>query len=42
MAKMVGLSRSIKIEWLNKVADLVVEGKSEQEIKNELNEYLFF
>ena len=42
MAKMVGLSRSIKIEWLNKVAHLVVEGKSEQEIKNELNEYLSF
>jgi hypothetical protein len=42
MAKMVGLSRSIKLEWLNKVADLVVEGKSEQEIKNELNEYLSF
>ena len=39
---MVGLSRSIKLEWLNKVADLVVEGKSEQEIKNELNEYLSF
>jgi len=42
MAKMVGLSRSIKLEWLNKVADLVVEGRSEQEIKNELNEYLSF
>ena len=42
MAKMVGLSRSIKLEWLNKIADLVVEGKSEQEIKNELNEYLSF
>lgn len=42
MAKMVGLSRSIKLEWLNKVADLVAEGKSEQEIKNELNEYLSF
>ena len=42
MAKKVGLSRSIKLEWLNKVADLVVEGKSEQEIKNELNEYLSF
>ena len=42
MAKMVGLSRYIKLEWLNKVADLVVEGKSEQEIKHELNEYLSF
>lgn len=42
MAKMVGLSRSIKLEWLNKTADLVVEGKSELEIKDELNEYLSF
>ncbi len=42
MAKMVGLSRSIKLEWLNKAADLVVEGKSEQEIKDELNVYLSF
>lgn len=42
MAKMVGLSRSIKLEWLNKTADLVVEGKSELEIKDELNEYLSY
>lgn len=42
MAKMVGLSRSIKLEWLNKTADLVVEGKSAQEIKDEMNEYLSF
>lgn len=42
MARMVGLSRSIKIEWLNKTADLIVEGKLENEIKEELNEYLSF
>ena len=42
MAKMVGLSRSIKLEWLNKTADLVVEGKNEKEIKDELNEYLAY
>lgn len=42
MAKMVGLSRDIKIEWLNKVADLVVEGKNEEEIRNELNNYLSY
>lgn len=39
---MVGLSRSIKLEWLNKTADLVIEGKLEKEIKDELNEYLVY
>ena len=39
---MVGLSRPIKLEWLNKTADLIVEGKSELEIKEELNEYLSY
>lgn len=42
MAKMVGLSRSLKIEWLNKTVQMVLEGKTEAEIKNELNEYLAF
>lgn len=42
MAKMIGLSRPIKIEWLNKTVDLVSEGKTDEEIKNELNEYLSF
>lgn len=42
MAKMVGLSRPIKIEWLNKTVELILEGKDEAEIKNELNEYLSF
>lgn len=42
MAKIVGLSRSIKLEWLNKTVDLINQGKSEIEIKEELNEYLSF
>ncbi|WP_243186893.1 hypothetical protein [Clostridium muellerianum] len=42
MAKIVGLSRPIKLEWLNKAVDLLKQGKSEEEIKNELNEYLSF
>ena len=42
MAKMVGLSRSIKLEWLNKTVELILEEKSEKQIKEELNEYLAF
>lgn len=42
MAKMVGLSRSIKFEWLNKTAELVISGLDEKEIKDELNDYLSF
>ncbi|MCZ9313286.1 MAG: hypothetical protein O0V67_07895 [Methanocorpusculum sp.] len=42
MAKMVGLSRNIKLPWLNKVVEFVVAGKTESEIKDALNEYLSF
>lgn len=42
MAKMVGLSRPIKLEWLNNTVELLIEGKNELQIKNELNEYLAF
>lgn len=42
MAKMVGLSRSLKIEWLNKTVNLVLSGLSKADIKSELNEYLSF
>lgn len=42
MAKAIGFSRAIKIEWLNKVAELVCAGQSEAEIKSALNEYLAF
>ena len=40
MAKMVGLSRNLKMQWLNKTAELVMEGLSEKEIHDQLNEYL--
>lgn len=42
MAKMVGLSRKLKMQWLNKTAELVIEGLSEAEIHDQLNEYLSF
>ena len=40
MAKMVGLSRNLKEPWLNKVAELAIEDLTEEEVKNQLNEYL--
>ncbi len=42
MAKMVGLSRNIKLPWLKYTADLVFEGLADAEIKEKLNEYLGF
>lgn len=40
MSKIIGMSRNINFDWLNKTANLVLEKKSEIEIKEELNEYL--
>ncbi len=40
MSKIVGISRNIKLDWLNKVADLAIELSDEKEIKIQLNEYL--
>ena len=42
MAKMVGLSRNLKFQWLNKVVELASGELTEQEIKDQLNEYLSF
>lgn len=42
MAKMVGLSRNIKLPWLKYTVDLVSEGLSDAEIKEKINEYLSF
>lgn len=42
MAKLVGLSRNLKIQWLNKTAELVLSGLCENEIHEQLNEYLSF
>lgn len=42
MAKMIGLSRNLKLRWLNKVVELISEELTENEIKEQLNEYLSF
>lgn len=42
MAKMIGLSRNLKLPWLNKAAELSSSELTEQEIKEQLNEYLAF
>ena len=42
MAKMVGLSRNIKIMWLNKTVELINEGLSTEDIKKQLNDYLSY
>ncbi len=40
MAKMVGLSRNLKLPWLNEVARLYGEGMDANKIKEQLNDYL--
>ena len=40
MAKMVGLSRNLKVTWLNKSVELISSGMSEKDIKEHLNDYL--
>ena len=42
MAKMVGLSRKIKLSWLNKAAQLYNESLSQDDYKAKLNEYLSY
>jgi hypothetical protein len=42
MTKKIGLSRAVKTEWLNKTVELILEGKDESQIKDELHEYLSF
>ena len=42
MAKMVGLSRAIKFEWLNKTVDYVLSGMSPEEIRIALHNYISF
>lgn len=42
MAKMIGLSRPIKLEWLNKTVELIRLERTEEEISKELKEYLSF
>jgi len=40
--KLVGLSRAIKQEWLNKTVEIYLQTTNEQEIKDILNEYLSY
>lgn len=42
MAKMVGLSRNLKLPWLNEVFRLYADGLDENTIKEKLNEYLSY
>lgn len=42
MAKAIGLSRKIKLQWLNKAVDLLGENLSEEDYKVKMNEYLSF
>ena len=42
MAKMVGLSRNLKLPWLNEVVRLYAEGLDDNQIKEKINEYLSF
>lgn len=42
MSKIVGLSRAIKPEWLNKTVEFVLQGDDDATIKEKLNEYLSF
>ncbi len=42
MAKMVGLARPLKIGWLDKTVDLLIDGKTTVQIKDDLNTFLTF
>jgi hypothetical protein len=42
LGKTVGLFRAIKQDWLNKTAELVIQGYSDADIKSILDEYLSF
>ncbi len=42
MARGIGLSRPIKLEWLDKTVELLNENKTESQITSELGEYLSF
>ncbi len=42
MARVIGMNRAVKLEWLNKTAELVRQGFDEKTIRAELQEYLSF
>jgi len=42
MSKMIGLSRKVKLQWLDKTVELALQDLSTQDIHDKLNEYLSF
>lgn len=42
MARVIGMNRAVKLEWLNKTADLVRQGLDDKTIRAELQEYLSY
>lgn len=42
MAKVIGMNRAIKLEWLNKTAELFRQGHDEKRIRAELQDYLSY
>lgn len=42
MARIIGMNRAIKLEWLNKTAGLVKQGLDDKTIRAELQKYLSF
>ncbi|MBR6050056.1 MAG: hypothetical protein IKP68_02495 [Clostridia bacterium] len=40
MAKTIGLSRAVKLEWLDRTVDLVLEGMDPEDIKKSLNNFI--
>lgn len=42
MAKVIGMNRAVKLEWLNKTAELVALGHDDKTIRAELQDYLSF
>lgn len=42
MAKMVGLSRNLKFPWLNQMTSIMAEDLTEEQVKEQLNNYLKF
>jgi len=42
MARVIGMNRAVKLEWLNKTAELVKQGLDDKTIRAELQEYLSF
>jgi len=42
MARVIGMNRAVKLEWLNKTADLVRKGLDDKTIRAELQQYLSY